>query len=406
MNRRGRRCGRRSGAIIGPELGLVAAQPYDIQTAMLDTAVATGIRWFRTFVEYGFHANQAAADAAIATAGAAGLWPDMLPYKAQWDSAHARGIKILVVVQGSLSWLRGADRVDGGNPFHQAPLPSKRAYFAEFVRQMALSGVDAIEFINEPNHTVDYWLGPDHPRAAFPAERADDYVVLMRQVYARLKGDPLTANVPIGIGGPGLHGHELGTDPSGIQHTLWYQKLFAAKADDRVTPVSLVGACDFACVHPYADVGSGNGPLAWGATWMSAGDAALWHGTAAVYRQRAVLVANGLASMKVWATEFGAPTSGQGGQTWLTESQQASWLSEYVRAWFSTSPSTFSGTSSPVFYGAFTGPAFVYQWRDKSNGVIAPTTTEGYFGVQRYDGSPKPALATLAAEAKRVRGNF
>lgn len=407
MRRRSRRNnGHAHGSPIGREMGMSLAQPYDVQTAMLDTANACGLGWLRTDVQYGFHANQAAADVAIANAGATGLWPELLPYKAQWDAAHARGVKILVVCQGSLSWVRGADRTDGGNVFMQAPLPSKRSYFAEFVRQLALSGVDALEFWNEPNFKSSYWLGPDHPRAAFPAERVDDYVLLMRQVYARLKGDPLTAPVPLGIGATGLIGHELLTDPNGIQHTIWYGKLFTAKADDRVTPVSISGAFDMACVHPYANVSTFEGPLAWGATWLSAGDAALWHGMASVYRQRAVLIANGHADKKFWATELGAPTNGQPGQSWLNESQQASWLTEYVRAWFSTAPSGFAGTSSPTFYGSFTGPLIVYQWKDKTNGVIPPIDTEGYFGLLRYDGSAKQSLVTLAAEAKRVRGNF
>lgn len=390
--------------LLGSDLGFNAAQPYDVQPFMLDAAQALGVRWLRTTVEYGFHLTQAAADAAIAAAGPSGLWPDMVPYKAQWDSAHARGIKVLVVLQGSLSWLRGADRTDGGNVFHQAPLPTKRAYFADFVRQMALSGVDAIEFINEPNHKADYWLGPDHPRAAFPDERADDYVLLMRQVHARLKGDPQTAKVPFGIGAPGLHGHELLTDPNGIQHTLWFQKLFAAKADDRVTPVSISGAFDFACVHPYSDISSGNLALAWGATWLTTGDAALWHGMASVYRQRAVLIANGHADKKFWATECGSPTQGSGS---LSEAAQATELRDYCRAWFSTAASGFGGAgsvaSSPVYYGGFTGPMFVYQLRDKTNGVIAPTDREGYFGLQRYNGTAKPAFLALGEEAAKIR---
>jgi hypothetical protein len=397
---------------LGQDLGLNLAQPYDITAPPLQAANTLGVRWVRTIVEYGQHATQTAADAAIAAAGSSGLWPTMVTYQQQFALAHASGCKVLVACQGSLSWLRGADRTDGGNPFHQAPLPSKRSYFAEFVRQLALAGCDAIEFWNEPNFKASYWFGPDHPRVAHQDERGDDYVMLLRAVYARVKGDPLTSSVPIGIGAPGIIGHELMVDPSGIHQTLWYQRLFNATSDDRVTPVSASGAFDFCCCHPYADVNSNRGPLDWGGSWLSANDAAYWHGMASVYRMRQHVINAGHSSAKWWATEVGAPTnSNRSNDLTVSEQTQAQWTRDYAEAWFSTDSSGYSGTISPVRYGAFTETLIVYQLTDKSNGKLTPATDgtiepkdrEGYFGIVRYDGSTKAAYAALMAIARGSR---
>lgn len=82
-----------------------------------------------------------------------------------------------------------------------------------------------------------------------------------------------------------------------------------------------------------------------------------------------------ISNKPIWATEFGAPTSGE----WsVSEQRQAELVSEAKSAWFSHS---------------YAGPLFWYSSRDL--GQYPSTEREDYFGVIRYDGSLKPAYYEL-----------
>jgi hypothetical protein len=72
---------------------------------------------------------------------------------------------------------------------------------------------------------------------------------------------------------------------------------------------------------------------------------------------------------KLWATEFGAPTSAAGS---ITEQRQAAWVDDTINKWYSNS---------------YAGPFFWYSLRDRA--PYGSTDREDYFGVLRFDRSKK-----------------
>jgi hypothetical protein len=87
------------------------------------------------------------------------------------------------------------------------------------------------------------------------------------------------------------------------------------------------------------------------------------------------MTAHGDAGTPIWATEFGAPT-GTAGQA-VTAEEQASHLADAVALWRQWE---------------WTGPLFVYSWRDRGSDV---TDREDNFGLVTTDGTPKAALGVF-----------
>jgi len=388
-------------ANIGANLGINGW--FDqLPDALIDMAVSLGIKWIRVGgPEWSTskHPTEAAFIADVTAAGSSGHWPMMSSIITQIGKAHTAGLKVLCVAMGTPSWCRGANRTDGiGTPAHQAPLPSKRYAWVEYARQMALTGCDALEIINEPNAQTEYWLGPDHPRSAHQDERNDDYVILLQQVYTRIKGDVLTAGCTVLTCSLAPIGHEQLGASDGINHIQWAAKMFAATADDRTTPISAAGYFDAFNHHPYADMNNGYGPIDWTHRWVNQpGDAVYTHGVASTWRLRQILINAGQSDKKIWATEFGSATYGGSCvvlpcQAPITQSQ---WMRDYLTAWFGTEISGYVAPLSITWFGSFTGPAFIYQWRDQSDGFISPLDREGFMGIADYSGNEKLAAKVV-----------
>lgn len=92
-------------------------------------------------------------------------------------------------------------------------------------------------------------------------------------------------------------------------------------------------------------------------------------------------MANAGVTGQLWLTEFGMPTDGGDGA--VTEQEQADQLVEGIR------------------YAALEphlGPLFVYTLDDGADGG----GTEGFFGLVREDGTPKPARGAVADETRRT----
>jgi hypothetical protein len=365
------------------------------------------MRWVRYDAQWAWvQGDESAYVREMAAARATGaLWPGLVELRDRIQYARGKGLRVLLIAQGTLPWVRGADRTDGGNPWMQAPLPARRGDFAEYVKQLCLAGADAVEITNEPNFKSHYAFGPDHPRRAYPDERADDYALLVRAVYTQVKADPRTRACQIGLAGPAVFGHDKLGSPDGFLPVDWTHRLLNAKADDRVTPAGVAGYFDFASVHPYADSNSETGPIDWGKGWIQPADTLWWQGIAQTGRMRAELLAGGAGGAKLWATELGAPTYGGQcpGKPCISEALQAAWVDDYVKAWLTNGLSGFTAPLPTRFFADITGPMFFYQWRDRSNGSVAPTDREGFFGVTRYDASRKPAFERLKAQAAMPR---
>jgi hypothetical protein len=89
-----------------------------------------------------------------------------------------------------------------------------------------------------------------------------------------------------------------------------------------------------------------------------------------------IMAAHGDGSKKIWATEYGIPT---GGPNSVSEQAQVSTVSSSLSVWYSKS---------------FAGPMFWYSGRDSGTST---SDREQHFGLLRFDGSAKPAYATVAA---------
>ena len=87
------------------------------------------------------------------------------------------------------------------------------------------------------------------------------------------------------------------------------------------------------------------------------------------------VILTGDGGKKIWATEYGEPTSS------VDEATQAAYLTDFLAKW-RTLP--------------YAGPAYVYTTRDRNTGSGNPDDT---FGLYRTDWSPKPAQAAVAALA-------
>jgi exo-beta-1,3-glucanase (GH17 family) len=97
---------------------------------------------------------------------------------------------------------------------------------------------------------------------------------------------------------------------------------------------------------------------------------------------RSVMVANGDADKKIWATEYGAPTGGPAGNVAVvTPAVQADMLTKAYQLFASYS---------------WAGPLFFYQGRDAGT---AANTLEDHYGFLNYDFSPKLAYSAYQAAA-------
>ena len=97
---------------------------------------------------------------------------------------------------------------------------------------------------------------------------------------------------------------------------------------------------------------------------------------------RSIMSAFGDADKQVWATEFGAHTAPESAGA-LSEVQQAGYLGGGIDLW----------RGYP-----WAGPLFVYQLRDRGTN---PTDQEDHFGLERADGSHKPAWSAVADRVVR-----
>src|SRR2546421_7283932 len=102
--------------------------------------------------------------------------------------------------------------------------------------------------------------------------------------------------------------------------------------------------------------------------------------------------------MKVWATEYGAPTAGPGVTATTSDYQldaAPDHVSEDLQA-VMASESVELAKSSPAIGALF--------WYTPTDGGTDTSSRENFFGLRRFDGTPKPAYSALQeaiAAAKR-----
>jgi hypothetical protein len=283
-----------------------------------------GARWIRTDVNW----------ASVQQNGASAY--DWTATDAVIRGALARGMQVLATIVYTPVWARPA----GTSPTY-APDPSAYATFAAAAaRHYAAFGVHAFEIWNEENQ-VNAWT---------PAPSAPAYAALLKLAYPAIKAADPSATVVTGGLSP------TSSDGTNIAPVDFLQAVYAAGGE---------GSFDAVGMHPYC----------WPAMPGDAADWSAWYQMYGTSRSlRSVMVAAGDGNLKIWATEYGAPTNGPAG-TYVSQATQAAMISRAFQVW--------SGYS-------WAGPLFVYQGRDQGTDTAS---YDNFFGFLNYDGTPKPAFA-------------
>lgn len=274
-------------------------------------------------------------------------WAGMEPNPGQYDygkvdmivdAANARGMSVLGTLVSSPGWA-----VEPGLMPISSP-PASAATYGDFAGAAAAhfrGRVAAYEIWNEPNAVLSWSSGPQGPEPARYAE-------MLKAAYPKIKGADPSALVIGGVVGAVVQFFALTMDP-----VAFIDQMYAAGAK---------GSLDAVSFHPYLynnefsrGRGTANTPFS---------QAEAIHGVMANY---------GDGGKKVWATEYGQPTSS------VDEATQAAYLTDFLTTW-RTLP--------------FAGPAYIYTTRDRNTGSGADVDT---LGVYRSDWTPKPAQAAVAA---------
>jgi polysaccharide biosynthesis protein PslG len=314
-----------SSATIGfADSDLYGMSPEDVNRT-LDLMIATGVHTVRVMMP----------------------WAGMEPNPGQYDygqvdmivdAANARGMSVLGTLVSSPGWA-----VEPGLQPISSP-PASAATYADFAGAAAShfrGRVAAYEIWNEPNAVMSWTSGPQGPEPA-------RYAQLLKAAYPKIKGADPSALVIGGVVGAVVQFFALTMDP-----VTFIDQMYAAGAK---------GSLDAVSFHPYLynnEFSKGRGTPN---TPFSQAEAI-----------HNVMANNGDGGKKVWATEYGQPTSAS------DEATQAAYLTDFLTTW-RTLP--------------FAGPAYIYTTRDRNTGSASDVDT---LGVYRSDWTPKPAQAAVAA---------
>lgn len=251
------------------------------------------------------------------------------------NSANAQGIKVLATINSTPDWAAVP-----GQPAY-AGEPADFAAFGDFVSAVATAYKGRIadyEIWNEPNYN-GFWA---------PTPDAARYTALLKAAYTAIKAADGDATI---IGGSVAAVAE-GPGGPGINPVTYLAQMYAAGA---------AGYFDALAFHPYLysvpfSVQQGHAGVPF----------------AQAQQLYAVMVANGDGHKKIWATEYGQPTS-EGG-----EAVQAAYVGDFLRAWRSLE---------------FAGPAFIHTIADYQHEYPDQAT----MGIFREDWTPKPVVAVISA---------
>ena len=320
-------------AEIDPEsssIGIADSSLYGLSPAEIDKTLtqlqSIGVQNIRVFVPW----------ALIKMTG-----PNDLANDANWtlmnnvmDAARAHNMGVLAVISHTPLWAAPSGTIPGAG----APDP---AVYADFVKQVATRYGDVIsayEVWNEPNAVFFYSPAPD------PA----GYTDLLKAAYPRIKAVDPDATV---IGG--VVGAVVDFGSWSINPVRFIAGMYAAGAK---------GNFDALSFHPY------NYNLKFSDGMLIANSPVLQ-----LVQMRQVMIDNGDDEKRIWATEYGEPTSV------VNETTQAAYLKDIYTKW----------QEMP-----YTGPLMIYTTRDRKTGSNQADATVGLY---RSDWTPKPAAAELAA---------
>jgi hypothetical protein len=274
---------------------------------------------------------------------------------ARYDDLVARaqkhGMSVLAMIGYAPFWAR--DPQCAGSDKCRPRDPAEYGRFAGAVAaRYAPRGVHAFEIWNEPN-IIQFFQ---------PAADAAYYTRMLKAASVAIRAADRRAVVVSGGTAPAA------TGGGNLAPLDFVSQLYAAGGK---------GTFDVLGHHPYCYAGSFDcpgTPEVWSAwTQMNGTPTSL----------RGLMAAHGDGGKKIWATEFGAPTSGEAA---VDEQHQAKMLATGVRMF------------SRYSWG---GPLFLYSLKDRGTN---PGDREDWFGVIRADGSRKPSFGTVRTALAAVKG--
>jgi YVTN family beta-propeller protein/VCBS repeat-containing protein len=250
------------------------------------------------------------------------------------NSANANGIKVLAVIDSTPDWAAAP----GQPPL--AGAPTDLTAFGDFVSDVATryqGEITDYEIWNEPNSDT-FWS---------PAPDAAQYTALLKVAYTAIKAADPNALVIAGAVGAAAQSPD---DPSTINPVTFVSEMYADGA---------AGYFDALSYHPYLY-----------SLQFSGGEGHAGVPITQAEQIYAVMVANGDGEKKIWATEYGEPSSVVGDDT------QAAYIGDFLRTWRTLD---------------FAGPAFIQTLAD----YPSSDPIQSSFGLFNQDWTPKPALATV-----------
>ncbi|MDH6116445.1 hypothetical protein ABH930_000844 [Kitasatospora sp. GAS204A] len=293
-------------------------------------------------------------------------WDDIQPDSSktyEWQrfdrvlsAAKARGLEVLPTIGYTPKWARKAGCTDDNS----CP-PANPAAFAAFAtaaaKRYAPQGIHTWEVWNEPN--IPFWAPAPDPAA---------YTQLLADTSKALRAADPKAYILLG----GLAAVSTGQDTGYVSQ------------GDFLTAVCKLGAnklVDAISYHPYTYPYLPSAKTSFG-TAME--DISSTPGNLV-----AILTTYGTPNMPIWITETGAATNGPGTvtdgtnitpqTTHVTEQYQAAIASDTIRA----------AAANPHV-------AAVFWFSDQDTGQASDKQHRSeFYGLRRYDGSPKPALGAL-----------
>jgi hypothetical protein len=267
--------------------------------------------------------------------------------------ANALHLSLLPILDYTPVWARvagcGTDKCAPANPNAFAAFASAAA------ARYAPLGIHTWEIWNEPNVTA-FWK---------PTPNPGQYVTLLKATAMAIRAVDPSATIVSGGLAP------TATSDGNISQ-LDYLTAFCQLGGQRL--VDAVG------YHPYSFPVPPSYPAAWNAWQQIAATTSSFAG---------VLSAYGSPNEKIWLTEYGAPTNGPGvGATSSNYklTQGPDHVDDALQATMATDSVTLA-RKSPII-----GALFWYSYRDQGTD---PGNTEDFYGLRRFDGTPKPAYAAL-----------
>jgi hypothetical protein len=314
----------------------------------LDDVTAVGGRWVRLDLDW---------NDVEPVDGAALRWTD---FDRVVLAAKQRSLSLLPILTYTPAWARPAGC---GSPMCAPADPARFAAFVRAaVRRYSLLGIHTWEIWNEPNLTIFWRPAPDPAR----------YVTLLRQAASAIRAADPAATIVSGGLAP--------TDAAGGVPQLDFVAAFCRLGGNR-----LVDAIGY---HPYSYP-------------VTASDPAEWNAWSKIERTtpsfRSILAANGTPAMKVWATEFGAPTAGPGVEA--TNADKAlSRSPDHVDAAYQATIA-----ADAVRTAAASGTVAALFWYTDRDLGTSTATVENFFGLRDVTGGPKPAFTALRDAVAALR---